>query len=134
MGGVRLYTQRINLFKYFLELPTLRWGINTKARGDIRAPGISAEKEVIGPDIRASMISWGVGAGMQGTLQNDLEVYAGVNYSQSFSRVVKKDGYFATLVDDGGTPGDPEDDEYETKRNDAKIKLAGLSIRIGMIF
>ena len=134
-AGLRLYTNRINLFKYFLELPIARFSILTRARGDIEASGISTEDELIGPDVRNSLFSWGLGAGAEGVLQNDMAVYGGITFTQSFSDVTKDDGRFAFgEVDDKGTD-DPFDDEYSDRpRANSRDKLATLYFRVGIFF
>lgn len=139
-GGLRLYTNRINLFKYFLEIPIARVSIMTRSRGDISGRNtlgedISTEDELIGPDLNGFLFSWGLGLGAEGVLQNDMSVYGGISFTQSFSDVTKNDGRFAFgEVDDKGTE-DPTDDEYSDRpRANSRDKLANLIFRVGIFF
>jgi len=140
-AGLRLYTNQMNLFKYFLDIPIARVSFLTRSRGDISGQNtlnqsIDAEGELISPDLNGFLFSWGLGIGAEGTLQNDMSVYGGISFTQSFSDVTKDDGRYAFgEVDDGGTPEDPTDDVYsDTPRANSRDKLATLTFRVGVFF
>lgn len=135
--GLKLRTNSIGeqrSLRIYAELPTFSAGLAVRSRGDIVANGIDLEDENISKDVTNLYIAWGLGGGIELTLKNGMAFTAGISYQRSFRDLTRDKGTKAIeLVDDKGTP-DPSDDQYNTKDEDARVLLNGLTIRAGIFF
>ena len=116
--GLKLRTNEFKGYRYHLVAPEVILSMRTKARGDIAASGLPFTKD---EDLRGAMqffvLFYGIYAGLEKTLSEDLSLVGGIRFSQSFTDITKDSGQYS----DG------------SKENSKGI-LSSLDFRIGVIF
>jgi hypothetical protein len=116
--GFKLRTIEIGKYRFFLHAPEFAISIRTKARGTIDASGLEAtEDEDIRDVISFLSLFYGIGAGTEFKVSNDVTLNAGLRFFQSFT----------DLTDDGGRYDDGT-------KEDSKGILSSLDFRIGISF
>ena len=68
--GLKMRTQEFGYLRYYAELPIFTIGIKTQAVGDITGTNIMTEKENIKNDVNSLNVSWGLGGGVEYTINS----------------------------------------------------------------
>lgn len=108
--ALKLRTDEFSSFRVFFEVPRLTLGVTTKARGSVSAMGISEENQNIYPSMSWLNASYGVMAGIEYSLSEDISAVIGVNWKQGF----------VDITDDSGI--------------DAKSTTGTLGLHVGILF
>ena len=104
--GIKLRTNEFGYIRYYAELPVFTLGFLTQARGDIlSAQEKNTEEENIKKDVNFLNVSWGLGAGIEYTINSNTALVGGLHFSSGFAdftddAAVKNDG---TAEDSKGT-------------------------------
>ena len=119
--GLKMRTQEFGYIRYFAEIPVFTLGINSQARGAISATGIEVDKENISEDVNIFNISWGIGGGIEYTINENTALIGGIFFQNGFLDV----------TDDAGK-------QYlgagNIQAEDSKGTLNSLTLRIGVMF
>jgi len=116
--GLKMRTQEFGYLRYYAELPIFTIGIKTQAVGDITGTDVMTEKENIKSDVNPLNISWGLGGGIEYTINSSTSLVGGVYYSQGFLDLTTDQG----AIKNNGSA----EDSKGTSRN--------ITIRIGVLF
>ena len=116
--GLKMRTQEFGYLRYYAELPIFTIGIKTQAVGDITGTDVMTEKENIKSDVNPLNVSWGLGGGIEYTINSSTSLIGGVYYNQGFLDLTTDQG----AVKNDGTA----EDSKGTARN--------ITIRIGVLF
>ena len=81
--ALKMATPEYGSVKYFAEIPVFTFGFRTGAKGDIG----DYEDENIAGDINLLNITWGLGAGIEYSLNATTSLIAGVYYHNGFTDV-----------------------------------------------
>lgn len=86
--ALKMATPEYGHIKYFAEIPTFTLGFKTGGRADIG----DAEDENITKDVVLINLSWGVGLGIEYSLNSTTSLITGIYYHHGFSDVTSDDG------------------------------------------
>lgn len=119
--GLKMRTQEFGYIRYYAEIPVFTLGIKTRAQGDISGTNVSAENENIGEDVNLLNFSWGIGGGIEYTINDNTALIGGLFFQNGFMDV----------TDDGGN-------KYlgagSLEKEDSKGSISSLTLRIGVMF
>jgi hypothetical protein len=111
-----------NPMRFYVE-PALYLGFVTKALGDIKGTQTqNSDDEDIRSDVNGLNLMWGLGAGIEYELAENLTFFGGLNYQRGFSDVTDDAATVETT-----TPG-------TWKKDKSKGILGVLSIKAGVFF
>jgi hypothetical protein len=119
-ASLKFYTQAINNWRYFAELPILTLGFRVKSTADLNAPGLSEQEIRIKKDMRWLFAQMGLGLGAQKEIFSGNAVYWGLYFHQSILDLKRNNGW--KFMEDKRVP------------NDSKMVLGQLSFRLGFVF
>ncbi len=115
--GLKMRTDEIGHFRYYGE-PILAFGFRTQARGDVMdADGLNTEKEDIKADVNFLNLLWGVGAGIEYSINGSTTFVGGIQYSQGFLDVTDN----SAVKNDGS-------------REDSNAVTRSITLRLGVMF
>lgn len=106
--GFRMRTREFGKWRLTFEAPIITFNFKMRARADINAPGLDAtEDENINPEINLMNISYGVSAGGEYSLSEDISLLLAIEYRQGFLDVTKDQGVLSNgdIEDSNGTTG-----------------------------
>ena len=116
--ALKMRTQEFGYIRYFFEIPRITLGINTQSRGAITGGGIDTEKEDISDDVVFFNTSWGIGGGLEYSVNESTALVGGIFYQQGFADVTKD----KNAVQSDGTA------------ENSKGTIKSITIRIGVMF
>ncbi|MGB0984235.1 MAG: porin family protein [Saprospiraceae bacterium] len=119
--SIRLRTNEFGYLRYFAELPMFTLAFNTQGRGDISGGNVVSENENISDDIVPIAFRWGLGAGVEYSISENLSLVGGVYYNSTLTDVVRDGVIF-------GAAGASNTEE------DSKATTQSITIRIGVVF
>ncbi|MEM1319125.1 MAG: outer membrane beta-barrel protein [Bacteroidota bacterium] len=120
--ALKMRTQEFGYIRYFVEIPRFVLGINTQAQGDISGEGnVDTEDENINDDVNFFNFSWGIGGGLEYTINDNTALVGGIFFQQGF----------LDLTDDAGRKALGAG---ETVAEDSRGTISNITIRIGVMF
>ena len=132
--GLKMRTDELGYFRYFAEIPIFPTAIRTQARGNIEGTDINVEDLDINKDVTILSFSWGLGAGVEYSVSSNTAIVAGLYFQNQLIDFTDNDATTATdLIDDMGTE-DPSDDDWTTRKEDARSKIGSITLRLGVLF
>jgi len=138
--GLKMRTDEIGYFRYFAEIPVFTLGFKAQSRGTIEGTDMAGNKIDeddldISKDVNPLNISWGLGGGIEYSFTSSAVLVAGLYYNNSFIDITDNDANKATTFIDGGDdPNTTLDDNYETRKEDSKVNMGSITLRIGILF
>jgi opacity protein-like surface antigen len=115
--GFKLRTNEFGKFKFYAHLPEFMLGFKTKAKGSIKGAGINTEKENISKQATFLSLGWGIGAGAEYKISDDVSIIAGLRFTQSIIDVTDDDGRY-----------------FDGSKENSKGTINSLDLRIGVAF
>lgn len=116
--GFRMRSKEFGRFRLTFEAPILTFGVKIKARGAIDGPGIpNTEDENINSEVNILDISYGLGAGTEYTVSENISLLIALQYKQGFLDVTKDHGV-------------RRDGSFE----DSKGTIGQFALKIGLLF
>ena len=109
--GLKFRTNEIGYIRYYAEVPTFNLGFRSQSRGDIEYPGINEDNIDIKKEVVPISLSWGVGGGIEYSVNASTSLVAGLAYQRVFTDVTK----------------DYDDD-------DSKANINNFILRLGVLF
>jgi len=106
--GFRMRTREFGKWRLTFEAPIITFNFKMRARADINGPGIDAtEGENINPEMNLLNLSYGVSAGGEYSLSDDISILVAIEYRQGFLDVTKDQGVLSNgdIEDSVGTTG-----------------------------
>jgi opacity protein-like surface antigen len=120
--GLKMRTQEFGYLRYFAEIPVITLGVRTQARGDISANGNNnTEKENIKDDVNLFNLSWGLGGGVEFSLNESTSLIAGLFYQNGFTDITNDSANKYNGLSD-------------TPRENSKGTIGSITLRIGVMF
>lgn len=118
--AIRLRTNELfDNFKIFAELPVFSLAFRTKAVADINGPNKVLEDENVAQDVTGFNFKWGLGAGAEYVISDNLSLMGGVFYNATLIDITQDSG---TVI--YGT----------TATEDSKGTINSITIRIAALF
>ncbi len=119
--GLKMRTSEFGYLRYYIE-PAITLGIKTQARGEITDRNTSTQDEKINirQEVNGINISWGVGAGVEYALSEDMSLVGGLAFQAGF----------IDATDDNGTVFD----QRGNRRESSKGTVNNIVIKIALMF
>lgn len=116
--GFRMRSKEFGRFRLTFEAPIITFGIKIKARSAIDAPGLpETEDENINSEVNILNMSYGLAAGTEYTITENISLLLALEYKQGFLDVTKDHG----IRSDGS-------------REDSKGTIGHFAIKAGILF
>lgn len=106
--GFRMRSKEFGRFRLTFEAPIITFGVKIRARADIDGPGIpGSEDENINSEVNIFNMSYGLGAGTEYTITENISLLLSLQYKQGFLDVTKDHGVRSdgSFEDSKGTIG-----------------------------
>ncbi len=132
--GLKMRTDEIGYFRYFAEIPIFNLSFRAQSRGSILGGQIDETDLDINKDVTPINLGWGLGGGVEYSITSNAVLIGGLYYHNSFIDMTDNDATKATFVDGGDDPVDPSDDNFDVVREDSKVKMGSITLRIGVLF
>ncbi|MBK8562015.1 MAG: outer membrane beta-barrel protein [Saprospiraceae bacterium] len=87
--GLKVRTDEIGFLRYYAELPIITLGFKSQAKGQIQYQSINEDVKDIKKEVTPLALSWGVGGGVEYSVNESTSLVAGVNYQRIFTDVTK---------------------------------------------
>lgn len=115
--GFKMRTNDFGKFRFYAQLPEFSLGIKTGAKGSIEGSGVNSSKENINSQVTFINFFWGLGAGIEYKISDDIALIGGLRFYQSLIDV----------TDDSGRYRD-------NSKENSKGTINSLDVRIGVSF
>ncbi|HHH50152.1 MAG TPA: PorT family protein [Saprospiraceae bacterium] len=120
--GLKMRTQEFGYLKYFAEIPVFTLGIRTQARGAVSATnGLDTQKENIKDDVSLLNLSWGIGGGLEYSINGSTSLVAGLFFQNGF----------VDITNDKATQYISFD---ENPKENSKGTIGAITLRLGVMF
>ncbi|MBK9018249.1 MAG: outer membrane beta-barrel protein [Saprospiraceae bacterium] len=87
--GLKFRTNEIGYLRYYAELPVITLGFKSQARGQVEYSSIKEDKIDIKKEVTPLALSWGIGGGIEYSVNESTSLVCGVNYQRVFTDVTK---------------------------------------------
>jgi len=117
-------TNENNKLRYYAALPIINFAFRTKARAKIQGGDIDIKEENINKAVSFINISYGIGGGVEYSLNEDLSLQIGLHLMKSFFDVIPNNGT-QTISEEG---------IISIKDEDSFARLSSINLRIAILF
>ena len=121
---LKLRTNEKNQLRYYAALPIINFAFRTKARANLQGGDIDIKEENINNAVSFINISYGLGGGVEYSLNEDLSLQVGLHWMQSFFDVISNNGL--QRINEGGS--------ISIKNEDSLARLSSINLRIAILF
>ncbi|MCC6723088.1 MAG: PorT family protein [Saprospiraceae bacterium] len=87
--GLKFRTGEIGYLRYYAEVPVITLGFRTQSKGQITYSNIDEEIKDIKKEVIPIALSWGVGGGIEYSVNESTALIAGLNFQKGFTDVTK---------------------------------------------
>ena len=122
--SLKMRTNEFGYFRYFAEIPMLTFGFRTQGRGDVSG-GKNSENQKINDDVNMVTVSWGLGVGLEYSINSDTRFVGGLYFRQGFIDVTDDDAV-KIQYDMAGQP--------VLAQEDSKSVIGSLTLRLAVLF
>ena len=122
--SLKLRTKEKNKLRYYANLPMFNVAFRTRARANLQGLDVNVEKEIVNKHISFFNISYGIGAGTEYSLNEDLSLQIGLHFMKGIFDITGNNG--VQSIQEGGV--------ILTKKEDSIARLSSINLRLAILF